>query len=168
MTLLAIDPGLRGVGLAKFSDGLLYWAGYIRNPDKKGRGPAAWDAMLREAANFVDDVATAGLVELAVELPRVYPKMKTDPNDLIDLAGVLGCLVANCYSQKPAGYKFNPVKITTYAPSDWKGQVPKDIMNARVWAKLSDDEKSSVQRVGAKDHNTLDAIGIGLKALGRL
>lgn len=155
MNLLAIDPGLRGVGLAKFTDGLLYWAGYIRNPEKKGRGPWAWDAMRSEVSVHL---GYGAVDELAVELPRVYPKMKTDPNDLIDLAGVLGCLVASC----------NPTRIITYAPSDWKGQVPKDIMNARVWAKLSDDEKAGVQRVGAKDHNTLDAIGIGLKALGRL
>lgn len=156
MTLLAIDPGLRGVGLATFESGLLYWAGYIRNPDKKGRGPAAWEALRREVLLHV--ATLHGVCDLAVELPRVYPKMKTDPNDLIDLAGVLGCLVG----------MLRPQEITTYAPSDWKGQVPKDIMNARVWAKLSADEKSSVQRVGAKDHNTLDAIGIGLKALGRL
>jgi hypothetical protein len=42
------------------------------------------------------------------------------------------------------------------------------VMNARVLGRLSEEELSKIEHVGAKDHNTYDAIGIGLHHLGRL
>jgi hypothetical protein len=41
-------------------------------------------------------------------------------------------------------------------------------MNQRVKDALTDDEAACIVHVGAKDHNTYDAIGIGLAQLGRI
>lgn len=159
MHLISVDPGLRGLGIAYFYDSELKVATYVKNTDTKRRGPPAWLDMLRAVCNSsMPPAYLLAPITMAVEVPVVYPKIKTDPNDLIDLAGVLGSLVGH----------FEPSQLLWFKPSDWKGQVPKAVMNARVWARLSDSEQRSVQRVGAKDHNTMDAIGIGLKALNRI
>lgn len=150
----AIDPGLRGCGVAQFDHGRLSWACYIRNPMTEGRGPTAHAKVAHEVWLFCP---TAHLI---IEFPRIYPHgprdRRSDPNDLLDVAGVAGACAA-LYEH-----------ITWVFPQQWKGQVPKEVMNARVMKRLSPEELAAVKSVGALDHNTYDAIGIGLHHLGRL
>jgi hypothetical protein len=82
---------------------------------------------------------------------------KTDTNDLLDLAGVLGAATANASAD-----------IFHCFPADWKGQVPKAMMNERVKGFLSAHEHAHVVSVGALDHNTWDSVGIGLFFLKRM
>lgn len=49
--------------------------------------------------------------------------------------------------------------------SAWKGSVPKKIHNSRVLALLSASERAILS---SKDHNMIDAVGLGLWALGRM
>lgn len=150
--LLCVDPGLRGCGCALFTGGKLQWAGYVTNLFKTGRGPSVQASMAREVWKHAGDSS------LIVEFPRIYPGMpKTDLNDLLDLAGVCGALAA-----------FAPSTILHVFPSEWKGQVPKLVMNDRVLKSLTTDERMRIVKVGAKDHNTLDAVGIGLYHFGRI
>jgi hypothetical protein len=93
---------------------------------------------------------------LVVEVPRIYPHsrdQKGDLNDLLELAGVVGALTG----------VFSVVSFVY--PADWKGQLPKKVMNDRVLMTLGLDEGDALVH---HDHNTLDAIGIGLHDLGRL
>lgn len=97
--------------------------------------------------------------EVIVEHPRVYfAKGKGDPNDLFALAalgGGLACLTT--------------AKVTSVYPADWKGQVPKEVMTARIRNKLTPEELACVKLAGkTKDHNTFDAVGIFLWKEGRL
>lgn len=97
--------------------------------------------------------------ELAIELPQVYvaSRSKGDPNDLINLATLVGYL---CASFKT---------FSLYRPHAWKGQVPKIVMQARIMKRLDDREKANVDLVPiSTSHNTVDAVGIGLHHLGRL
>lgn len=158
--MICVDPGLRGCGVACFDDGTgeLSWAGYVKNPNKKDRGPRAHYEMASAVANMLH--RSDFDAQLVVEFPVIYPGVsEIDPNDLVDLAGVDGALAA---------HMIRPETVRHVTPREWKGQVPKKIMNRRVLSKLSDIEKSRIEKVGAKDHNTLDAIGIGLHMLGRL
>ena len=75
-------------------------------------------------------------------------------NDLIATAIRLGRLVEAS----------RPVQVRYVTPSQWKGQVPKDIHNARVLAKLSPDERALAEGL---DHNGIDALGLLLWALER-
>lgn len=52
------------------------------------------------------------------------------------------------------------------SPHRWKGSVPKGIHNARVLGRLTPAELRLVP-TGAKRHNAIDAIGIGLWYLNR-
>lgn len=94
--------------------------------------------------------------ELVVEVPRVYPHSPVDPNDLIGLTLLAGFL---------AGRTSPDALLWFVYPSDWKGQVPKKIHNKRTLAKLGKQER---EILGEKsDHNVVDAVGIGLWAIGR-
>lgn len=145
MSLIAIDPGVHRCGVAFFMDGQLQLAEYQENSYLFGN---EWETS-RSYRNVV------------VEMPRIYPgaqQRKGDLNDLLNLAAVVGRVEE----------KFKTAVVSRVFPQKWKGQVPKQVMNARVLSKLSDVERARILSVGAKDHNTIDAVGIGLWALGRL
>lgn len=139
MKLFTIDPGVYMLGIAVFEGGKLTGAAYSELEDTPVGG--AHDALL-------------------IEMPRIYPgsaQRKGDLNDIVDLAAAVGFCEGRFYGPKARVF-----------PAQWKGQVPKKIMTARILSRLSADEQSRIVRVGAKDHNTIDAIGIGLWKLGRL
>jgi hypothetical protein len=96
-----------------------------------------------------------------VELPQVYTvtKSKGDPNDLVQLAAVVGGL---CVAFKDANQ-------VVYLPAEWKGQAPKEIIHARAAARLSPEEQGRIScRRKSLLHNVLDATALGLKFLGRM
>lgn len=154
MKLLAIDPGIRGCGVAYFLGQDLIEASYVKNPVTKGNDPEA----VRSMAYAIN---THLVANLAVEIPRVYQgsKQKGDPNDLLPLAAIC-CSVATLLPN---------AKVTGYYPRDWKGTVDPDVMTQRIQGRLTGREATNVISVGRSlDHNIWDAIGIGLHYLGRL
>lgn len=155
MTLVSVDPGLRVCGVAVFTDGVLTRALLVKNPEQRLRGPVAWLAMAEAVS-----VEVKGCDELVVEVPQVYGagKQKGDPNDLIQVAGV-GAWV---------GSALNPKQATGYLPREWKGQVPKEVHNARIEKKLTTQELSVFDPCPPSlRHNVLDAVGLGLYHLRR-
>lgn len=140
--MIAIDPGVNFCGVACFDiDGELRWARYVATDE------------VSEFCDLSND--------LVIEMPRIYSrsgqrKGDLDLNDLLNLAAAVGYCEGFFYSSKRV------------FPAQWKGQVPKKIMNARVLSKLSPAEQGRVQNVGSKTHNVIDAVGIGLHALHRL
>jgi len=163
MTLLSVDPGVRGCGVALFSEQKLVNAAYVKNSVAESCGP-------KEALALAVAVATwSGPINaLALEVPQTYKgrAKRGDANDLISLALVDGAI---------AGI-FERVQIFSYFPSQWKGQVPKPkragedyIIEARVRKRLSPDELERVNWPNAWKlcMDVSDAIGIGLTALSR-
>lgn len=161
--LLAIDPGVRHFGAALFhaGDRHLDRAALIRNPIKAGNdlavAAAACEALIRWLG---PDARTVRSV--CVEIPRVYNagNQKGDQNDLIALAGVgysLGCAVVAADRR------------IRYFPREWKGTIDADKMTDRIERRLDRVEKAMIETCPASlRHNVIDAIGIGLKELGRL
>lgn len=158
--ILAIDPGLRGCGVAAFGSELVFCA-YPRNPEARARGPGAWWSMAQAVYQAVVDANVPLPRTLVVEVPQVYAgsKQKGDPNDLIQLAGVLGALTG-LFRCATVGY----------APREWKGQVPKDVHNRRILGKLSASERTILESCGVSQslqHNVIDAVGLGKFHLSR-
>lgn len=160
-SLISVDPGLRVCGIAEFNNiGLLVWAELLKNPERKARGPEAWFAL----ADVASATITWGLsrpLTYACEVPQVYrgPKGKGDPADLIEIAGVAAAI----------GCRLLPAEAFGYAPRQWKGQVPKEVMCRRIESRLSPEEVEAIEKCAPSlRHNVLDAIGIGLFHLGRL
>jgi hypothetical protein len=89
-----------------------------------------------------------------VETPVLYPTKRKQHKDVKRLLVVVDRIKAAA-----------PV-VSGVSPSGWKGQVPKKIHGVRIIAALTKEEISNV--VSIANHNTIDAIGLGLWALGRL
>lgn len=113
------------------------------------------------------------LERIVVESPKLRPYGEKNPNAILTLARTAGYLAGRAVEAACAS-----VQVEYLTPNDWKGSTPKDISHARIWARLTDAEKeiadsyfrSAPGRNGlapSKRHNVLDAIGIGLFAVGR-
>lgn len=78
---------------------------------------------------------------------------KGDPQILIDLNLITGC-----------------VGTEWIAPHSWKGMVPKEEHQPKILSALSAKERALVEAImpNGLRHNAIDAVGIGLNALGRL
>lgn len=155
--MICIDPGLRGVGVAKFdeSNRSLSFAQYVKNPCERGRGYGAHHDL---AIELREHGYTGGL--LVIEHPRIYPGMPDkDLNDLLDVVAVgAACAVA-----------LRPWELQTVYPSEWKGTVKKSVMLERIRKALSPEELARCEFTNkSDDEDLLDAVGIGLWRLGRL
>lgn len=166
MLLLAVDPGIRACGCAVFRDGVLHNCAFVENEsdnDRRRADPVF--AASRMAGSVLRQFKAVDKV--IVEFPRIYQraagKSKGDPNDLTPLCAVGGAL---------AGV-FIDTEVWSVAPSEWKGQATKEAMTTRILGRLSiyeqeilDERLSTVAK--SLRHNVIDAVGIGLHALGRL
>lgn len=147
VNLIAIDPG-NVQGIAVFENNRLRAAFERTFID------------LRVEAIMLRSIAVAYTPKrVVVELPQVYPvrKWKGDPNDLISVAVHVGIVVSS-FSQSCE-------HVDLVKPRQWKGQTPKDVSSQRTLNKLTEDEKKNIEKV--KSSHVLDAIGLGLWALGR-
>jgi hypothetical protein len=134
--IIGIDPGLRCTGVAAF-DGNEWAVLSIR--------PKAHDLVGR-IVEICARLANRGPWDLAViERPQVYRQglMKGDPNDLVDLAVLVGALTVT----------LNAKRTLLPRPAQWKGQVPKEIHHDRIRKQVPGVE-------GSKD--ALDAVGLAL------
>lgn len=101
-----------------------------------------------------------------IERPLYRPHERVNPNDLITLA-----LNAGEHAGRLQAH--GVFEISYVEPHVWKGgSIPKDISHARIFAKLEHAEKQIICAAGlmmakGKQHNMLDAVGIGLFMVGR-
>jgi hypothetical protein len=152
--LLAIDPSLRGTGWAYFENTVLTHCGVVGGPNQLSNIEAV--RAIRTSFHVV--IAPD---EVALEFPRIYPKGRgasdnVDPNDLLWVAAVAGAL---CTLGPPV----------TYYPSDWKGQSKKEKTLRIVLQACNPAERAVIETVqGAKRHNAVDAVGIGMYHLKRI
>ena len=142
-TVLSIDPGLRKCGCALWSpDGTLRraWTAKVKG---KGRGPAAWSKMVG-AIYLSPDISV-----LVCEQMQVYREQRTNADDLLELTGVLGAL----------SWRFRSSEMYGFKPGEWKGQVPKHVMQKRLEKRQTKEELDQVEK--GCTHDAWDAIGIG-------
>lgn len=171
MGLIAIDPGVHSMAIAVFGDG-----GALLDAWNEGRFHVADGRGEDDISNVVEcwgspSVRLINRLQSHVRLERnrivgerqvVYPGakgLKTNPNDLLDLAMCAGAFYgALCVDMAAT--------LTVVEPAEWKAQVPKDITRKRIEGLLSHSEPLSIKK-GGEMHNVYDAIGIGLFAIGR-
>jgi hypothetical protein len=163
---VAIDPGIRGCGVAIFRGQTLDRAAYVKNSALKGNLTAECVAMAKAVQRYVMPTYADRPDALVFEWPRTYlpGKQSGAQSDLLALAGV-DAAIATALTE--AGDRLAPV--VTFHPEEWKGQLDKKVMNARVKGRLSEAERATITcKPASMLHNVLDSIGIGLKYLGRL
>lgn len=168
MHLLAIDPGLRGSGAALFDEEtrLLLRADYVKG-SPTGEMAEAWNIMAVAIKSWANLSSGGRTPRLVIEFPKVRQrgsqraaKKGTDPNDLLQLAAVVGAVAAYFGSIRPS---------TVLLPEEWKQQVPKSVMWDRALKRLSPAELATMGKVPERlAHNMHDAIELGLVHVGRL
>jgi hypothetical protein len=96
-----------------------------------------------------------------VEKPKIYNarNMKGNPNDIVTLALGAGEYVGVL--------RHLGIRARYVTPHEWKGTAPKEINNIRTMESLSAGERvivraAAVKIASSKQHNMLDAIGLGL------
>ena len=164
-TLIAVDPGIKGCGLAIFGAGELQYCGYERSTSTSQDPVTRCADMAAQVALCVRRrIADLPGGKLILEFPQVYPggRGRGDPNDLLFLAGVTCAISA----------LLPTLSTRSVRPRAWKGQVPKAIHHTRIVQRLSEAEHARMDAwldlvPGNLRHNALDAIGLGLWALNR-
>jgi hypothetical protein len=166
-----MDPGKKLAGIAVFIEGTLDYAFLA-----KGEGPP--DVALDVADKLCPRYTYPETAVFVSEYPQIYQAMRVvsgarkrvsfgDPNDLLPLAQCVGAVQIALIFRRLV---WSTKHCKTYLPREWKGQVPKDIMIKRIQERLAPDERTRVEHPRAKSlsHNVWDAVGIGLRTLGRL
>jgi len=143
--LLAVDPGGACLGWAYFEGGLLRGCGLSRTKAKTVDERAAHHR--RELACFFPDRV------VCERMTWRGRRSKATPQDLMDLNVIAGALGREWVT-----------------PAQWKGHAPKEIHQPRILKALDARERELVSCVKPPSlrHNAIDAVGIGLFALGRL
>lgn len=139
----------------------------VKHPDPAmafGMSIARADRMGREIAVVSDSLsALVKPARVVIEYPMIY---KTGParhlrgDDILVLAAAATAAWVNLAALYPDA-SIEPVR-----PLEWKGQVPKRIMNKRVLDRLDPDELKYIE--DQDNDNILDAVGIGLRICRRM
>lgn len=153
MKRAAIDPGKRHAGIALFAGNELVGATLLKT---KSVWPQCVVELASKAVTFVKEAGMGELDELLLEYPKVARQWaKGDPNDLVALAYTQGAMTTALPAKE----------VKAIEPQAWKGTVDADIVTERIKVQLTPVEQGKVY---ATDHNTYDAVGIGLWKCGRL
>jgi len=163
--ILSIDPGKRHAGCALFDDKELACAWLVKANKTYAEAVGSWGVATAHAVR--DDLLKRvypGVIEVAVIEKPVVRKGHSSKisNDCVDLA-IMGGAFAGVHCEQIE-------KVHFYIPEDWKGQVPKGVMIERIQSRLDEEEFGRVDLPDNKKRQTdvWDAVGIGLKYIGRL
>lgn len=156
MRRLSLDPGVRAVGWALWSDvGRLLEAGCSRAP--KHYSPS-------ETVAHHSRQIPSGEAVIVEEMVWRHGDVRSQSRDLLTVQ-LVGCTLAGILSS---------TGIVVHLPAaEWKGRVPKNIHHPRIVAALTDGEPEVLSRglEGVPKTNrkeVLDAVGIGLYHLDRI
>lgn len=152
---IAIDPGLKGLGVAVFYRAELVKCSFVE-PDKKvKRNLAAW----RKLAHNLKEEYGTNYDWIVVESQQIYSRGKARPSDIMELRGI-SSMILGMYAHVP--------EQALPLPREWKGQLPPEVLARRVDARLCSSEHKRITET--RKGRLLDikhAIGLGLCASGR-
>ncbi len=164
--LISVDPGAANVAWAVFRDRVLVATGReVVSPKHPALRPYEVTEEFLMCVTSVPGLNESTHAEngtrpvLLIEKPQVYTgagKSKGDPNDLIDVALVVGALL------EIGGRLWWTCE--TVKPFTWKGNLPKKLSLQRLKKALAPEEAVHVHFA---DHNIVDAACIGMWKLGR-
>lgn len=133
MRVLGVDPDLHSCAIvvASFSPGEAPYveSAGIASVSSKLKGLEASSKMAEVLASYFDKLARQVQWDLwIVEAQQVYPGKAFRAADLIALAVVSGAAVASSQAAMPSCAGRGRLVL----PSEWKGQVPKQVHQARI------------------------------------
>lgn len=147
--LFSVDLGKRKLGVAAFDPSARLQRAAtldvpgVYHPEKSAAAAVKW------ACDVLRGQTMDQPARWVCEWPQKYDNFRVAHENIDDLLAV--------------GAALGPW-TAKYAPREWKGNVPKGPHHQRLARALDDDEKTRLHGAG---HDTWDAVGIGLFALGR-
>jgi hypothetical protein len=164
MISLGIDPDTKATGLAVVSIGAVPKVLYVATAPVKAslsvekRIRIMNSIISMELGSFPFGIAVE---RIAVEGQEKYPRDRIRPNDLIHLAQVSGMASAHAQQHYPLATLWIPT------PRMWKGQVPKNVHQGRILARLGLTEKleeveGAQGMTKTQRGHVIDAIGLAL------
>ena len=123
---IGIDPGVN-TGYAILNENECVALGLVHNKNQFAQS----EAVLNRAWQYLNGAHDADRVFVAIEYPQIYPHMPVPADDILNIAKLCGMIAYSFRSTMYAVPYFleDPAFIR---PAEWKGQVPKDIHNARI------------------------------------
>lgn len=163
--LVSIDPGYKDCGVAIFRGGELDHCHHVVCKTTGMVEAIQFTETARCVVDYVMNAIDCSTFDLIIEYPQQYARSPAPRESVQRLVGVVGSLVSQ-FQSKTGGLG---LRVTTYKPREWKGQVPKDVMFRRITSKLSGDEIDRIPPLSkTRLSHVYDAVGIGLYHLGRL
>lgn len=152
--MISADPGLRGVGVAEFQDGVLIRAARIKNPQMVERDLSAWRSMATAVERWLDPPSCDVFVCEAMQAYRGG----VSPVQLFQVTGVSGAM-AKAIDAKA---------YVSYPPRVWKRQIRQADMERIIRSLLTADELSVIEPCPQNvAHDLWHGVGIGLYHCGR-
>lgn len=173
MRLLVVDPGLPDCGVVIYHDGVLTAAAHIKvlhgtrwciedRPCPHDTGPAvALASLIGEIYTWAGPHLGGPPDAVVVEWPQIFHRggilQGTTVQQMLDLAGVAGAVLALGQSQGAEVYR--------YTPQQWKGNAPKEEHQRLHLCMLTPEEREHLPRMpkaGRILSDPLDAALLGL------
>ena len=154
MNLLSIDPGKQHLAYALWQRDALTRAHLIRLPQSM-RTASKWERAIyfyEEIRDFLPER------EFEIALEDMEFRNIAAANNVIELQAIAAITTG----------LLMPEAVTYYRPSQWKGSVSKGGTKAHVERTLTSAERLLIPKLPPSlIHNVYDAIGIGVRHLGR-
>jgi len=158
--LFSIDPGLGGTGWAYWLDGHLMEIGIVHDKAKDDTLAARCRGIVNQL--YVAMPTPLGASHMFIEMPQHMANAKgiaAQAGAVYKLAFLVG-YIAHAFM---SGRMYHS-EVIVVTPMEWKGQLPKDVVQRRVEQRLG---RSVCQELNIRSH-AWDAVGLGLWANGRL
>jgi Holliday junction resolvasome RuvABC endonuclease subunit len=160
--IIGIDPGLTGTGIAHWYESNVYEPRAVEIITPPARCSEDWNLKLRYISermySQVFELTNTRDVVVYIEWPHYMQTEKgiaaTNKGDIYKLAALIGAIHYACWD---AG-----ANVTLVPVADWKGQLPKNIVEDRIRRILSPEVCLELK---FKSH-IWDAVGIGLYGQG--
>lgn len=130
---IGIDPDLHDLAIGYWLNGQPHGAKVIHVPKKKGlvRQAAVLEMVQQLGIQGIEiPEGTVGLAVEAQTLQRTGLKQHKRPQDIVILGNVAGAVLGLCACTLSIDQILFPI------PEEWKGQIPKAVMQARLYADL--------------------------------
>ena len=157
--ILSIDSGFRYFGYAVLTQDEILGAGLATNEqpsDTPSWPKSSFPPNFLSLAYLLNDFVWAERPVALIEFPQVH-RDTPNPNDILKLSAACGAYTSLLQA---AGFS-----VQWVSPREWKGNVPKSIMFKRILAKVREEEYPRIDN--PKNHNVIDAVGIGLWRIKR-
>lgn len=156
--MFSLDPGLGGTGWAYWGEGRLQEVGIVHDKAKDDTLAARCGGIVGQLQGRMPSASTAfGPVTLFIEMPQAMSNAK-------GLAAQAGSVYKLAFLVGYIASAFHKYDVITVTPMEWKGQLPKDVVQRRIIRILG---VRPCVKLNIRSH-AWDAVGLGLWALGRL